>query len=442
MPADRSPHLPYSPRFTPLLRRATPKTPHYQAALQSLVQWNSIEIPATWCALSNDWVPWTMPMRVLKRQKKLVRIAASGYYKIKNLQPPRCPHLYQDARLSDMKLHLNKTFDNTGQRANFFRADSHPCQYYVFIPDIPEYQSEYITTPEEREVFEQLVAFEEEEPELSAGSSQSSSLSTSSTSTADTREVEEYLLHGNPRIPRPSDLPPALLGPLKPFFNGRVSDARKTVDLLLMDDTQQFADRGYYTDNPERHPVAEVPVHVLMEIYDHKAHPTCLTRAFSNLEHIDTHLGRAIREFHSCIGIPPETWQAIVNYRTACKCCQCVFSVDGYNSHVVDGRCSMAPPLEKVPIKEITPPYFSVRTYPNGYKIPVLEDFLETPSGVAFTEWNSRIGVPMDVWILLSTSGVKCKTCHLRRSFKAHQAHCDETGQCLDPGEIGGTLAV
>jgi hypothetical protein len=31
-----------------------------------------------------------------------------------------------------------------------------------------------------------------------------------------------------------------------------------------------------------------------------------LVRMFSNLEHIDTHLGRAIREFHSAIGISLE----------------------------------------------------------------------------------------------------------------------------------------
>ncbi|KAJ7495717.1 hypothetical protein B0H11DRAFT_2227235 [Mycena galericulata] len=424
MPVDRP--LPYNARFTPLLRRATPKTPHYQAAWTSLAHWNNIEVSATWCPLSNDWVPWTMPMRVLKRQKKLVRVAASGYHKIKNLQPPRCPHLYQDAHLSDMKLQLNKVFDNSGRRANFFKADSHPCQFYVFIPDVPEYQSEYITTSEEREVFDQLLSFSDNEEEERSRSTffQETSLSSASGSSKDAHEVEEYLLHGNPRIHRPTDLPPALFGPLKPFFNERVSNARKAVDLLLMDDTQQFADRGYYTDRPQLHPIAEKPNHVLMEIYDHKMYPSCLTRAFSNLEHIDTHLGRAIREFHSQIGIPPQT------------------CVDGYNSHVVDGKCSMAPPLEKVPLKEITPPRFEVRTYPHGYKIPVLEDFVDTPSGVAFTEWNSRIGVPMDVWILLSTSGVECKTCHLRRSYDAHLAHCDTTGQCLDPGGIPSTLAV
>ncbi|KAJ7504085.1 hypothetical protein B0H11DRAFT_1905962 [Mycena galericulata] len=405
MPVDRT--LPYNARFTPLLRRATPKTPHFQAAWTSLVHWNNIDVPVTWCTLSNDWVPWTMPMRVLKRQKKLVRVAASGYHKIKNLQPPRCPHLYQDARLSDMKLHLNKAFDNSGQRANFFKADSHPCQFYAssnysFRTSLNINPS---TSQPPRSEKSLLVSFSDNEEEEQSRSSfvQETSLSSPSGFSKDAHEVEEYLLHGNPRIHRPTDLPPALLGPLKPFFNERVSNARKTVDLLLMDDTQQFADRGYYTgtslgklqtfhsffppDRPQLHPVAEKPNHILMEIYDHKI-------------------------------------------------------VDGYNSHVVDGKCSMAPPLEKVPLKEITPPRFEVRTYPHGYKIPVLEDFVDTPSGVAFTEWNSRIGVPMDVWILLSTSGVECKTCHLRRSYDAHLAHCDTTGQCLDPGGIPSTLAV
>lgn len=108
-------------------------------------------------------------MRVLKGQKKLVRVAASGFHKIKGLQPPRCPHTFSDPRKSLMTLNLNKTFDDTGARANFYRAETHDCgcngmaytslsvqsfnAILVFIPDPEERRTEYVTTQEQHDYF-------------------------------------------------------------------------------------------------------------------------------------------------------------------------------------------------------------------------------------------------------------------------------------------------
>ncbi|KAJ7145082.1 hypothetical protein C8R43DRAFT_1130155 [Mycena crocata] len=406
MPASRSqPGHPPSRqfnRFTPTLRIATPKGPNLADARLALRQWNDIGVPATWCPLSNDWVPWVQPMRVLKTQKKLVPVAASGYHKIKNLLPPRCPHSFVNARNSQMTLHLNQVHDETREKANFYRADSHNCGMIVFIPDIEKYRSEYITTQDQRELFDQLYAFDDDDDVDNALASTSSSNSSPSSS-AEAAEVEMYLLHGEPRLPRMRDLPPAMQGPIKSFFNERVSEARKTCDKRLIFNLH-FEDFKRF---PLTHPLAQKPIHPLMKIYDGTDNPACLIRAFSNLEHIDSHIGRAIREYHSPIGIPDQAWETIIDNTIPCNSCECYYSLNGYNSHVVDDLCTMASPLRGVSYFEPRlPSSVDVRTYPNGYIIPHMEDFLDTPSGVAFMEWNSRIGVPGDVWALLATSGV------------------------------------
>ncbi|KAJ7126596.1 hypothetical protein C8R43DRAFT_958085 [Mycena crocata] len=137
----------------------------------------------------------------------------------------------------------------------------------------------------------------------------------------------------------------------------------------------------------------------------------CLIHAFSNLEHIDSHIGRAIREYHSPIGILDQAWETIIDNTIICNSCQCYYSLNGYNLHVVDNFCTMASSLFVVcPI--LNPDFPTVSMYPNGYIIPHMEDFLDTPSGVAFMKWNSRIGVPTDVWALLATSSMKTSICY------------------------------
>lgn len=48
-------------------------------------------------------------------------------------------------------------------------------------------------------------------------------------------------------------------------------------------------------------------------------------------------------------------------------------------------------------------------------------EFDGTPIGVAFLEFNSVIGIPADVWIMITTAYVQCKTCHLIRTFPTHR---------------------
>jgi hypothetical protein len=60
---------------------------------------------------------------------------------------------------------------------------------------------------------------------------------------------------------------------------------------------------------------------------------------------------------------------------------------------------------------------------------------LNTPSGIALLEWNSRVGIPYDVWSVVSTGIVRCGACDLVRTFEGHKDHLDEAGECGDLGQ-------
>jgi hypothetical protein len=70
-----------------------------------------------------------------------------------------------------------------------------------------------------------------------------------------------------------------------------------------------------------------------------------------------------------------------------------------------------------------------------------VKELLDTPIGIASLEFNSRIGVPLDVWVTITTAYIQCPTCQLCRSFPAYHAHLRDGMECLDLGEGVATLA-
>lgn len=88
-------------------------------------------------------------------------------------------------------------------------------------------------------------------------------------------------------------------------------------------------------------------------------------------------------------------------------------------------------------------PAITLRTFtPSLVPLPSeAVEFLHSPTGAAFLEWNSRIGVPKDVWAVISTAKITCKTCKFTRSFNGNDAHCDKDGNCLDKGEPGAEIS-
>ncbi|KAJ7917150.1 hypothetical protein B0H13DRAFT_1870510 [Mycena leptocephala] len=292
--------------FCVLPCRKAPSSPRQKKALD---HFNDIGFPTTWCPFANDWVPWMLPLRVRKNTRSLVRVAVSSFHKVKNLDPPSCPHIDLGPTQCRMTLHLNHVYGAHGKKGNFYKAVHHACQFLVVIPDVDVDSKEFITTPDE------WASFEQEDADAVGDPSPSSSL-------AAEEEVERYLLHGDPRMLRLSDLPDELCGPGKPYFNERSAAARKSIDLVLIADVLAASQRGDYDVEPDYHPLAQKPPHQVMNFYDARTHPGSLVRAFSNLQHMDTHLGRSLREFNSLIGIPESTWAAILTHNAPCRNCQ------------------------------------------------------------------------------------------------------------------------
>jgi len=67
--------------------------------------------------------------------------------------------------------------------------------------------------------------------------------------------------------------------------------------------------------------------------------------------------------------------------------------------------------------------------HPTSNPPPSFDAFLTSMVGRAFLEWNSDVGVSVDAWRILSTSGVACDGCERVRSMDGDCAHRDDTGE-------------
>jgi hypothetical protein len=54
-------------------------------------------------------------------------------------------------------------------------------------------------------------------------------------------------------------------------------------------------------------------------------------------------VGIAIRELNSRLGLPNDDFRSLTIQHQLCVGCYCVFSLNGYNVHVHNGKCSMHP---------------------------------------------------------------------------------------------------
>ncbi|KAJ6629979.1 hypothetical protein B0H10DRAFT_2184040 [Mycena sp. CBHHK59/15] len=77
----------------------------------------------------------------------------------------------------------------------------------------------------------------------------------------------------------------------------------------------------------------------------------------------------------------------------------------------------------------------ATRMYPEGTPLPNHSDHINSMVGRAWIAWNSRVGVPQDVWAILSSAWTHCPDCDLVRTFDADQAHKDNNNICRDIGQ-------
>ncbi|KAG6894111.1 hypothetical protein C0992_007458 [Termitomyces sp. T32_za158] len=463
-------------RYTPYCRPSS-IDPSEQRRLRDLKVeldgFNRADCPVTYCDQTGGWIDWTRPIRIF-RNGTMSQVSAQSFPR--DIKPPMCPHTHKSDEDRTMKLHLQKQY-SIYNKCDFFRATSHACIFTVVIPrlnaplvtqdpamiaerighendeDAAEIQEEYSYdldhllgpsfSPSEAEV-RNLLAFQQ--------------LSTPPSSSRAPSRLVNHLdkIYINSRV-SPMRYAAATRATIQPrplsrttsthaasFFEKTVADARANKDSSLISHIKLNYKNGIYRLYPLQHPASNLEdTHRILEPYDERIFPGCLNRAFEHAEYMHTDIGRVIRELNSTLGVPLAAINTIYGYSRTCPECRCAFSIDGYNTHLENQRCKNFPS----PTKEITPVFIDLndveelclRKFPQRPAAAPVE-FIDTPIGAAFMEWNSRIGVPKDVWVLIRTAYVQCAVCRLCRTFNGDKAHRDHQGNCADAGNGVATL--
>ncbi|KAJ7271369.1 hypothetical protein B0H12DRAFT_1067213 [Mycena haematopus] len=164
----------------------------------------------------------------------------------------------------------------------------------------------------------------------------------------------------------------------------------------------------------------------------------CLDRTNNYSDFAYTSIGRGVQDLSSTHGVTFDGYSALIRASVRCDGCSNSFSPDGYKGHRVKGICTNHPDLLTVSAcRESEGPVRrrSYRLDEQGEEIyPEWRGHAQdTAIGAALREWNSRLGVPTDVWIMTSTATVLCARCDLVRTFTAHALHLDAQRSCENP---------
>ncbi|KAJ7147890.1 hypothetical protein C8R43DRAFT_952908 [Mycena crocata] len=287
---------------------------------------------------------------------------------------------------------------------------------------------------------------DEREVSNSLSLSQSSSSSAGSSTSSSSSMAVDDLLRPDPRVNTPSSTPltspassPARQPRIRPIptprqgpaghrsrYTEEAYKARKhcgkfisflPIHLSLLDLCWDGVQSGQFSTHPSSHPAyphAQATTHRVLRPYNEKFYPGCLNRTYSHLLFLDTIIGQAVRALNSTMGIPEETFIALVQDSVSCPACACMFSEEGFNEHIRDGHCGNSPTEQPV-VSRPTPdrPSIALRSMPAGKCLGKSAEYLDLPVGAALLEWNSKLGVPTDVWAVASTATNLCKTCEL-----------------------------
>jgi hypothetical protein len=128
-------------------------------------------------------------------------------------------------------------------------------------------------------------------------------------------------------------------------------------------------------------------------------------------------IGCAVQEWNSPSGVANEVWYYIVASSVLCYGCSKMYSVDGLEAHAPNGIC-------KSGSKHDVP--FNISSLPVCF---FFFSFHFPFVGWAFLEWNLDVGVSVDAWRILSTSGIACDRCERVCSMDGDCVHRDDTGE-------------
>ncbi|KAF5353019.1 hypothetical protein D9757_012736 [Collybiopsis confluens] len=382
---------------------------------------------------------WTPPLRqavsgVLSTASPLSYVGMLGYC------APKCPHaLNPFLRTADCTM-VVRPYCHNGTTKYVFLAPHPGCEFRMPIPwfgverfdpdvddaynededDIDLVSSAYISQSANtsmEDMDDTLFAFIEEEP----GSSPVSSENIVSPS----RPQPVALKKGKPT--------------LSSFFTAATAERRASYDREQVKLLTSAFCAGVFEDFPALHPayfLSKVPA--ILAPYDPAVNSG--TRTFNHLQYLETAIGKVIRAANSNLGATPTAYRELLSLSQSCGVCLAVYSPDGYQAHVENNdsgpRCQNTPgcpPVSEHQIVVVDPKHLPERTFLNNQQ-PAFGDSIDSALGRPFLEWNSKLGIPADVWAMVSTAVIACEACKLVRTFAADKAHRAIDGFCMDPG--------
>ncbi|KAJ7164378.1 hypothetical protein C8R46DRAFT_1278623 [Mycena filopes] len=378
---------------------------------------------------------WYRPVRTSKSGSMRL-LAASQFQFTTGINLPRCPHAANPFRTIEETTQECKRIGNRW----VFRTTSHECEFSTEIPPITSSQvlltenelTDYLNTQDYLDLDGDAHDTEDEEFDTSAviGSSDwktpirasseqrvaaylSSSPSWDSIASDPSSSPFPRVLSStgssssSPTRPTPS---PRRGADIKPYFSPIVSAQRSCPDYELITMMLELEDNGFYKMNPEEHPAYSAMTRTPAILLPY--HPTTARgRLADKMHNMTLPYGRVICDFMSTVGISREALFHLCSQSLLCAGCACWYSIEGYHTHralaATGYVCTGSQDLPMIPSRH--PPMESVpslrfRTYPSGATIPIRQDFLDSTIGRAFVDWNSRVGIPQDVWTMITTA--------------------------------------
>lgn len=232
------------------------------------------------------------------------------------------------------------------------------------------------------------------------------------------------------------------------------------IDTIAVSEILHAAESGIYVNAPYDHPAydANSPAFPLSlkKFADAKAYDIAMAR----MGHLrGTAIGTLIVLLNSVNGISLQQFAELRKRFLKCPSCLCYFSFDSYQSHIeYTMTCRNTPLMEPGEPPSYTHmllcsdtlaisivpdlrgvftrlPSIPVTSYPAGV-IPLTDEAINTPIGVAWLTWNSRAGVTHDNWVQMITAWRRCpRGCGMVRSFSAHAFHMQEKCPCSEVGD-------
>ncbi|KAE9390584.1 hypothetical protein BT96DRAFT_1002157 [Gymnopus androsaceus JB14] len=361
------------------------------------------------------WEDWMPPVAVAI--SGAMTAANPGlYHQIPGYIPPRCAHVLDPSLCEQdytmvVTIHHHKGFPHY-----ILKAPHKGCEFKMKLTfkeeKLHDFDDDLYT--QDSDDIDLIASSECSYSAPSTPTSLSSSVSSFSSPSSDSSSSQS----------RPQPRP--LTGPRKltSFFNEQDAKARASPDYALISTWKSAYQARCFQDFPVLHPASSSDTPKILFPYDPTKVPNLCATIDSHLQYFDTAIGRLIRALNGNYGITELSFNKLLSFSYKCSGCLCEFSPDGYISHLgYHGLDELTPCcLNMTSCPPVTKQFVITET-----RLPkVVADFspaLNIPAGRPFLAWNSRLGVPADVWALISTGVVTCSGCGLVRTFAGDNEH-------------------